>query len=418
MFDTGVTGGGSSDDPAAGLLEGHARIAREQYGEIEAVTALFVTRCEEDARAGRNEARQGEFVHVEVAGILGLTESGARRMIGLGCDLRWRLHLVRAQFQTGRIDLAKAHALSEMLANVSDDKLVEIQRLLLDGAGRTSTTRLRARARRLIARLDPDGARERRRQAERDRDVRIVAGEDGMSCVEGVVPVAGGRILAERLRAMALGVCAHDPRTHPQRRADALVALAAGHGGLACTCGRSDCSVDSDTEPRSATSVQVLVGVNATTLLGLDDRSGFLFGHGPIDADLARELAADATWRQVLTLTERDRSRFDRGQLVGERPPGPIAGVGRTCPAPARSPVVVSERMRRWRQERTYRPGAQLAAVVRTRDGLCRFPNCVVPAQSCDLDHTIPFDHTNPDRGGLTVEGNLACLRLSHESVA
>ena len=414
MFDTGVVEGGASDDPAGDLLGRHARIAREQYREIDAVTTLFVTRCEEDARAGRNEAHQGEFAHVEVAGILGLTESAARRMIGLGCDLRWRLHRVRAHFRAGRIDLAKAHALSEMLANVSDDKLVEIERLLLDGADRMSTTRLRARARRLIARLDPDGVRERRRQAERDRDVRVVAGDDGMSCVEGVVPASGGRILAERLRAMAFGVCAHDPRTHAQRRADALVALAAGDAGLACTCGRPDCPAMSGAEPGSAPSVQVLVGVNATTLLGLDDRPGFLFGHGPIDAELARELAADATWRQVLTLTERDRARFGRGQPADAGPPGSVAGVGRTCPPPVLPPTAVADRTRRWWQERTYRPGAQLIDSIRTRDGLCRFPNCGVPAHSCDLDHTIPFDHDAPDRGGLTVAGNLACLCRAH----
>ncbi|WP_107982938.1 HNH endonuclease signature motif containing protein [Rhodococcus sp. OK519] len=414
MFDTGVAGGGALGDPAVGLQERHARIAREQYCEIDAVTTLFVARCEEDARAGRNEAHQGEFVHVEVASILGLTEPAARRMIGLGCELRWRLHLVGAYFRAGRIDLVKTYALAEVLANVSDDKLVEIERLLLDGAGRMSTTRLRARARRLIARLDPDGVRERRRSAERDRDVRVVAGEDGMSGVEGVVPAAGGRILAERLRAMAFGVCARDPRTHPQRRADALVALAEGHGGLTCTCGRSDCTATSDPQPRSGVRVQLLVGVNATTLLGLDDRPGFLFGHGPIDADLARDLAADATWRQVLTLTERDRARLGREQPAGARPPGSIAGVGRTCPRPGTPPAVVSERTQRWRRERTYRPGAQLADVVRTRDGLCRFPNCVVPAQNCDIDHTIPFGHENPERGGLTVEDNLACLCRTH----
>ncbi|MBM4626890.1 DUF222 domain-containing protein [Prescottella equi] len=148
------------------------------------MTTLFVIRCEEDARAGRNEAR-GEFAHVEVAGVLGLTESAARRMIDLGCDLRWRLHQVRAEFRAGRIDLAKAHALSEALSNVSDDKLEDIERRLLDGAGRSTTSRLEERARRLIARLDPDGARERRLRAADDRDVRVIA---------------------------------HDPRTQAQRR--------------------------------------------------------------------------------------------------------------------------------------------------------------------------------------------------------
>ncbi|WP_433702328.1 DUF222 domain-containing protein [Prescottella equi] len=149
------------------------------------MTTLFVIRCEEDARAGRNEARHGEFAHVEVAGILALTESAARRMIDLGCDLRWRLHQVRAELQAGRIDLAKAHALSEALSNVSDDKLEDIERRLLDGAGRSTTSRLEERARRLIARLDPDGARERRLRAADDRDVRVIA---------------------------------HDPRTQAQRR--------------------------------------------------------------------------------------------------------------------------------------------------------------------------------------------------------
>ncbi|WP_236723234.1 DUF222 domain-containing protein [Prescottella equi] len=143
------------------------------------MTTLFVIRCEEDARAGRNEAR-GEFAHVEVAGVLGLTESAARRMIDLGCDLRWRLHQVRAEFRAGRIDLAKAHALSEALSNVSDDKLEDIERRLLDGAGRSTTSRLEERARRLIARLDPDGARERRLRAADDRgeNAKAIAGKN------------------------------------------------------------------------------------------------------------------------------------------------------------------------------------------------------------------------------------------------
>lgn len=185
MFDSVAAGETVDADASAALAEQHARIAREQFREIDWVTTLFVIRCEEDARAGRNEARHGEFAHVEVAGILGLTESAARRMIDLGCDLRWRLHQVHAEFQAGRIDLAKAHALSEALSNVSDDKLEDIERRLLDGAGRSTTSRLKERARRLIARLDPDGVRERRLRATDDRDVRVIA---------------------------------HDPRTQAQRR--------------------------------------------------------------------------------------------------------------------------------------------------------------------------------------------------------
>jgi len=409
MFDSGVSGVAANADVSAALVARHARIAREQFLEIDLVTELFITRCEEDARAGRNEAHHGEFAHVEVAGVLGLTETAAQRMIGLGCDLRWRLHQVQVAFASGRIDLAKAHALSEALANVSDGILAEIERRLLDGADGTSTTRLKDRARRLIARLDPEGARERRRRAVADRDVRVLAREDAMAEVDGLLPAEGGQILAGRLRAMSFDVCSRDPRTHAQRRADALVALASGHAHLECRCEREDCTARTDVtaNTRSDVAVQVLVGVNASTLLGLDDAPGYLSGHGPIDAELARELAADATWKRVLTLSDTDRARIDPAA-------GTILGIGRALSAPETRTEEVTARARRRLCERTYRPTSQLAEIVRTRDGVCRFPNCAVPAASCDLDHTIPFDHAGPAQGGLTVPDNLACLCRKH----
>ncbi|MBM4515433.1 DUF222 domain-containing protein [Rhodococcus hoagii] len=329
---------------------------------------------------GPERSTSRRFAHVEVAGILGLTESAPQRMIGLGCDLRWRLSRVRAAFATGRIDLAKAHALAEILAKVSDEVLAEIEERLLDGADRTSTTRLRNRGRRLIARLDPEGARERRRRAAADRDARVIARDDGMAEVDGLLPAAGGRILAGRLRAMCFDVCAKDPRTDAQRRADALVALASGHTHLDCTCGRDDCATHArfptrdDRPTRSGVSVQVLVGVDASTLLGLDDAPGYLFGHGPIDADLARDLAADGTWKRVLTLTDRDRVRLASATACS---------TGRSSvSAPHFRRRDRHPPMSRWRlRERTYRPSRQLAETVRIRDGGCRFPNLHRPSQ-------------------------------------
>ncbi|NKX08929.1 DUF222 domain-containing protein [Rhodococcus hoagii] len=73
---------------------------------------------------------------------------------------------------------------------------------------------------------------------------------------------------------MCFDVCAKDPRTDAQRRADALVALASGHTHLDCTCGRDDCATHArfptrDDPPRPfGRLVQVLVGVDASTLLG------------------------------------------------------------------------------------------------------------------------------------------------------
>ncbi|MVZ88890.1 hypothetical protein GQF49_00040 [Microbacter sp. ANSKLAB05] len=61
-----------------------------------------------------------------------------------------------------------------------------------------------------------------------------------------------------------------------------------------------------------------------------------------------------------------------------------------------------------------YRPSAQLARRIRLRDGTCRHPGCAIPAEACDLDHVVPFDHADPQRGGHTVEGNLAAMCRRH----
>lgn len=50
-----------------------------------------------------------------------------------------------------------------------------------------------------------------------------------------------------------------------------------------------------------------------------------------------------------------------------------------------------------------YRPSAALAEFVRFRDLTCRFPNCDVPAEFCDIDHTIPWPL------GPTHPSNLKC---------
>ncbi|XGU20974.1 DUF222 domain-containing protein [Rhodococcus sp. 3Y1] len=102
-----------SKTSADALFRQHAEIARAHFLEIDAVTALYLDRCEEDAAVGVNEAFRGQFAHVEIASILSITEYAAQKMIALGCDLRWRLPRVAAAFACGDIDLAKAMALSE-----------------------------------------------------------------------------------------------------------------------------------------------------------------------------------------------------------------------------------------------------------------------------------------------------------------
>jgi hypothetical protein len=58
--------------------------------------------------------------------------------------------------------------------------------------------------------------------------------------------------------------------------------------------------------------------------------------------------------------------------------------------------------------EKTYRPGAALARLVRARDGTCRFPGCATPANTCHLDHVVRY----PD--GPTAPANLQSLCATH----
>ena len=58
-----------------------------------------------------------------------------------------------------------------------------------------------------------------------------------------------------------------------------------------------------------------------------------------------------------------------------------------------------------------YRPGAALAALVRARDGRCRFPGCSVAARFCDLDHVRPWP------AGRTAGEQLLTLCRRHHRV-
>lgn len=99
-------------------------------------------------------------------------------------------------------------------------------------------------------------------------------------------------------------------------------------------------------------------------LMGLDEAPGELCGYGPIPAGLAREIAAEGTWRRLLT-DPRSGTLLDYGR-------------------------------------KTYRPPPGLANHVRARDHHCRSPVCRRSAADADLDHTVAWSE-----GGTTGERNL-----------
>ncbi len=116
----------------------------------------------------------------------------------------------------------------------------------------------------------------------------------------------------------------------------------------------------------------VIVTVPVMTLLGHSDEPGYLHGHGPIDPETARHLAAQApSFLRLLTHPET----------------GTVLSVGRD----------------------RYAVPADLRTWVRLRDETCRFPGCARRAEACDLDHTIAWQD-----GGTTSCDNLAALCPAH----
>ena len=144
---------------------------------------------------------------------------------------------------------------------------------MLERAGAAVAGGVRPRVRRAVEAFRPrrpGRSRRRHRQAAEGRRVVCTDLPDGMSEVWALLPTDGAATLMTTLNAVAAGE-KHlaDGRTADQRRADALVALAAQR--------LTDPSLPAWRGRRPS----VQVTVNATTLLGLDDQPGELDGHGP-----------------------------------------------------------------------------------------------------------------------------------------
>ena len=149
----------------------------------------------------------------------------------------------------------------------------------------------------------------------------------------------------QRLDALAATVCAHDPRTKEQRRADACGALARGEATLACQCGSEQCPVAAERKALGDVVIHVLAA--QASLDGTSDQPGYLRGFGILPAESVRELAATATLKPLVM--------------------------------PSATP------------DPGYRPSTVTREFVRWRDLTCRWPGCDAPVERCDFDHTVPY---------------------------
>lgn len=337
----------------------------------------------------------------ELAPALGCSRRAARRLVTDGRAWSGVLAATGDALARGEIDVPRARVLTDALAEQAFELAWEVEAAVLPGAaGRTAAQLARDVAKALIA-LDPAGAGERTRAAEgRRRLDRPRVLPDAMAGIWAVLPAADATrvdTVIDRLARAARS--AGDPRTLDQLRVDLLVDLVLGrtcpHGcggvtgagepvvagcagvdGVAADPALADtCSADAHRAPsrRSPVRAEIHVTVPFDVLAGLADGPGFLAGYGPIPASVARDLARDGTWRRILT----------------DPATGAVLEVGRT----------------------RYRPPAEIADHVRTRDRWCASPGCSARADICDLDHTAEWVR---DRGPTAADNLGPLCRRDH----
>ncbi|SUA03109.1 protein of uncharacterised function DUF222 [Mycolicibacterium fortuitum] len=297
-----------------------------------------------------------EEVAAEISAAMRIARGRAATQIHHARVLRDKLPLVAARFAVGDIDYRVVRMIIARTGIVDPSVWAGLDAELAARAHRWmrfSERQLRDRVDQWIAKLDPNGVRVPPDISEQ-RFVQIEPSTPGMASIWANIDAVEAVALNQRLDAVANTVCEQDPRSHEQRRADAVGPLARLEAQLVCRCGREDCPATQNRAAADAAVVHVLAG--KSTVDGGSDAPGYLPGHGILPAESVRNVAAHAKIKPV------------------------------RMPATTSEPAEPAEAA-----EPGYRPTAGLSEFIRWRDLTCRFPGCDAPAERCDVDHTAPW---------------------------
>lgn len=190
------------------------------------------------------------------------------------------------------------------------------------------------------------------------RSLRFAAPEDGMIAGTFCLPTLAGREVMAAISHIAGKPCAEDGRTTEQRLADGLIQLCDAYAKGTVAGGRERPSI--------------LLTASVESLAGLSDAPGHTLFGDLVPVHVLRRYAERADVQtavkhgaEVLALTTGHRLATD----------------------------------------------AQWRALV-ARDGGCRWADCHMPAQFCDVDHLVPWEH-----GGTTTLDNLVLWCRHHHTV-
>lgn len=287
-----------------------------------------------------------------------LTASQASGLVKTARVLRDR-SASAAELGTGRISYSHAQVIAAALADVPPDSHDAAESILLEAAPKLDPGQLRVVATRLRETINRQHAE---RAAERDharRRLHVSSTLDGMVVVDGLLDAEAGGILLTALMPLAKPLGPDDIRTPAQRRADALVEIAAqvlktGH-------------LPTVASHRPNVNVTISLG----SLRQLPGTPGAeLDWAGPVTAETARRIACDSTVARI---------------LLG--PDSEILDVGRS--------------------NRLVTPAQRKALAA--RDGGCAWAGCDRPPWWTDAHHAVSWAD-----GGPTDLANLVLLCRTH----
>ena len=195
-------------DLAAVAVSWRRVAAWAQARELAAVAQITSRAAARDEKIGTEAdgrpVRVPASAAAEVALELTLSQYSACAWADLAVQLTWRLAATGAALANGVIDLQRARLIAEATSMLSDERARAVEDKVLPGAGDLTTGMLRSVLRRAVIAADPDGAEERRKEAERQAKVVLYPDEDSTATLTGQrLPAIQAAAAMARITAMA-----------------------------------------------------------------------------------------------------------------------------------------------------------------------------------------------------------------------
>jgi len=324
---------GASDDELQGVICGWDRVEAYASSRKHSAIAEVIRRRPAPGCAVEGPAQMpegwAEFTGRELGAVLGVSAGDAEEMLDLAHALEVNLPGTKEAFRAGILNLGKAQIIAAATAVLDPAEARTAEAMVLDRAGSLTPAQLRAAIRRAVMEVAPKKAKERREHmAKRTRVERWAedsgnAGLAGRELPAAEVLAADQRVTAWAKELRKAGLEGGMDALRARAYLDILLGMDSRPLGANPDGTHSQ---DSDGGPgphepwTPAPAGGPLAGmippgfagrvnmtIPAPTLLDLADRPGEMDGIGPIDPDLARDLAGAAarnprsTWCVTVT---------------------------------------------------------------------------------------------------------------------